>query len=99
MIADAGTPLRVISLLPSATEIVCALGAAPALVGISHECDYPDAIRDRPVLTRSRLAAGGASRDIDTAVRDVIRDALSLYAVDEQQLSALEPDVIITQDL
>jgi iron complex transport system substrate-binding protein len=91
--------LRIISLLPSATEIVCALSATENLVGISHECDFPEVIRDRPVLTRSRIDLHGSSRAIDTAVRVVTRDALSIYAVDEQKLSALEPDVIVTQDL
>ena len=90
---------RIISLLPSGTEIVCALGAANALVGISHECDYPAAIRDRPVLTRSRVATDGSSRSIDAAVRGVIQGALSVYAVDDEKLGALEPDVIVTQDL
>jgi iron complex transport system substrate-binding protein len=90
---------RVVSLLPSATEIVCALGAETTLVGISHECDFPEAIRDRAVLTRSRIDASGSSRAIDAAVRAVIRDALSIYAVDEARLAALEPDVIVTQDL
>lgn len=90
---------RIVSLLPSATEIVCALGAGESLVGISHECDFPDAIRDRPVLTRSRIDVHASSRAIDAAVRTVIHDALSIYAVDEQRLGALEPDVIVTQDL
>jgi len=90
---------RIVSLLPSATEIVCALGAAESLVGISHECDFPEAIRDRPVLTRSRIDVLGSSRAIDDAVRAVIRDALSIYAVDEPRLAALEPDIIVTQDL
>ena len=90
---------RIVSLLPSATEIVCALGAEQHLVGISHECDYPESIRDRPVLTRSRIDPHGSSADIDAAVRIVLRDALSIYAVDEDQLAALEPDVIVTQDL
>lgn len=91
--------MRIVSLLPSATEIVCALGAAEALVGISHECDFPDAIRDRPVLTRSRIDASGTSRAIDVAVRAVIRDAISIYDVDADRLAALAPDVIVTQDL
>jgi iron complex transport system substrate-binding protein len=93
------TALRIISLLPSATEIVCALGACDGLVGISHECDFPESIRDRPVLTRARIDARGSSRAIDTAVRAVVRDALSIYVVDEERLGALEPDVIVTQDL
>lgn len=90
---------RIASLLPSATEIVCAVGAEQHLVGISHECDFPATIRDRRVLTRSRIAAHGTSRAIDTAVRAVITDALSMYAVDEAALAELAPDVIITQDL
>jgi iron complex transport system substrate-binding protein len=91
--------MRIVSLLPSATEIVCALGAGAELVGISHECDHPDSIRGRPVLTRSRIAGGGSSRAIDEAVRAVVRDALSIYAVDEERLGRLAPDVIVTQDL
>lgn len=91
--------MRVVSLLPSATEIVCALGAAGELVGISHECDFPPEVRDRRVLTRARIDASASSAAIDAAVRVVIRDALSIYAVDEAGLAALAPDVIITQDL
>jgi iron complex transport system substrate-binding protein len=93
------TARRIVSLLPSATEMVCAVGAEAELVGISHECDFPEEIRDRPVLTRSRLAAGGTSRSIDSAVRAVLGDALSIYAVDEERLAALAPDVVVTQDL
>ena len=91
--------MRVISLLPSATEIVCALGAADQLIGISHECDFPDEIRDRTVLTRSRIDVRGTSRAIDVAVREVARDALSIYEIDDEQLAALAPDLIVTQDL
>jgi iron complex transport system substrate-binding protein len=90
---------RIVSLLPSSTEILCALGAAEDLVGISHECDFPESIRDRPVLTRARIDAHGSSRAIDAAVRAAIPEALSIYAVDEARLGALEPDVIVTQDL
>jgi iron complex transport system substrate-binding protein len=90
---------RVVSLLPSATEIVCAIGAESLLVGISHECDFPASVRDRPVLTRSRLGSGGTSAEIDRAVRALVADALSIYAVDETRLAELSPDVIVTQDL
>ena len=91
--------MRIVSLLPSATEMVCALGAARDLVGVSHECDFPAEIRDRPVLTRSRIGTDGTSLAIDQAVRGVITNALSIYAVDDAQLAALAPDVIVTQDL
>ncbi|MCZ7582658.1 MAG: hypothetical protein M5R36_04590 [Deltaproteobacteria bacterium] len=91
--------MRIVSLLPSATEIVCALGAEAELVGISHECDFPAAVRDRTVLTAPRTHLGGASREIDEAVRYAIRDALSIYIVDENKLAELAPDVIVTQDL
>ncbi len=90
---------RIVSLLPSATEIVCALGAADQLVGISHECDFPEAIRDRAVLTLSRIDSSGSSLAIDLAVRGVIANALSIYSVDDTRLAELAPDVIVTQDL
>lgn len=89
--------LRIVSLLPSATEIVCALGAEDELVGISHECDFPASVAARPVLTRSRLDADDTSRGIDAAVCAV--DALGIYAIDEAALAAAAPDVIVTQDL
>lgn len=91
--------MRVISLLPSATEMVCALGEGASLVGISHECDFPAEIRDRPVLTRSLIDPNGSSRAIDRAVRGVLAAALSVYEVDVDRLGALRPDVVITQDL
>jgi iron complex transport system substrate-binding protein len=93
------TMARIVSLLPSATEIVCAVGAEAELVGVSHECDFPASVAGRPVLTRSRVDIHASSRAIDTAVRAVVPDALSIYTVDEEQLGALAPDVIVTQDL
>jgi iron complex transport system substrate-binding protein len=79
--------------------MVCALGAASELVAVSHECDYPDEIRHLPALTRARLQAPASSAAIDRAVRSVLEDALSLYTVDHERLAALEPDLILTQDL
>jgi iron complex transport system substrate-binding protein len=91
--------MRIVSLLPSATEMICAVGAIDDLVGVSHECDFPEEVRGRSVLTSPRIDVGASSKTIDTAVRDVVRDALSVYSVDEQKLAALQPDVIVTQDL
>ena len=90
---------RIISLLPSATEIVCALGAGPELVGISHECDFPELVLGVPTLTASRLRVAISSARIDRDLRAMVRDALSIYTVDESRLAALAPDCIVTQDL
>lgn len=90
---------RIVSLLPSATELVCSVGAQDCLVGISHECDFPSAITGLPRLTAARIDSSAPSADIDREVRAVVRDALSIYTVDEALLRSLEPDVIVTQDL
>lgn len=90
---------RVVSLLPSATELVCAVGARDELVGISHECDFPPDVVGLPVLTSARIGVGLSSSDIDRRVRSVIRDALSIYSVDAELLGELRPDLIVTQDL
>ncbi len=91
--------LRIASLLPSATEIVCALGAREELVGRSHECDYPPGIEKVAVLTSARIGPILTSKGIDTAVRDVLRDALAVYEIDIEGLRKAGPDVIVTQDL
>ncbi|MCC6409069.1 MAG: ABC transporter substrate-binding protein [Planctomycetes bacterium] len=92
-------PLRVASLLPAATEIVAALGAADRLVGVSHECDWPAAVRGLPVLTRPRVGATGTSREIHDAISKQAVSALAVYDVDLVALAAARPDVIVTQDL
>jgi iron complex transport system substrate-binding protein len=79
--------------------MVCALGAEEQLVGVSHECDYPEAVRALPVLTRTRLASRGSSAAIDAAVRALVGEALSIYSVDEAALARAAPDLIVTQDL
>ena len=89
---------RVASLLPAATEIACALGAREQLVGISHECDHPGGLAGLPVLTRSRVAAGGGAR-IHAEVAALVRQALAVFEVDERALAAARPDVVLTQDL
>ncbi|MEO7995561.1 MAG: cobalamin-binding protein, partial [bacterium] len=92
------TATRIVSLLPSATEIICRLGLESQLVGISHECDYPATITHLPRLTRPKIDVHASSRDIDTAVRALSTEGLSVYAVDEALLASLHPDLIVTQD-
>jgi len=91
--------MRIVSLLPSSTEIVHALGAEADLVGISHECDYPEAVRGLPVLTSSKIDVSQLSADIDRDVRRVLTDALAVYDVDAEGLGEVRPDVVLTQDL
>jgi iron complex transport system substrate-binding protein len=87
---------RIVSLLPAATEIACALGFRAALVGRSHECDHPPGVESLPACTRPRLA-DGTSGEIDAHVRSLVARALSIYEVDEALLRALAPSVILTQ--
>ena len=90
-------PPRVLSLLPSCTEIVCALGLEELLVGRSHECDFPESIRALPACTRSSIDSDRSSAGIDQQVKSGFRDALSLYQVDIALVRELNPDVILTQ--
>jgi iron complex transport system substrate-binding protein len=90
---------RIASLLPSATEIVCALGAEADLVGVSHECDFPESVRGLPALTRARLRAVRGSRAIDQDVRSILQHALAVYEIELARLEEVRPDVIVTQDL
>ncbi|MDQ5850813.1 MAG: hypothetical protein M3380_01850 [Chloroflexota bacterium] len=93
-------PPRIVSLLPSATEIVCALGLEDALVGITHECDYPPSVAGKPALTASRISHQRmSSAEIDHAVRTQLDGHGSIYALDEEKLHALKPDLILTQEL
>jgi iron complex transport system substrate-binding protein len=92
--------IRICSLLPSATEIVADLGLAASLVGVSAECDWPPRVRGLPVVTSARIdSATLSAREIDEGVREALEHGESLYAVGEEQLDALDPDLVITQDL
>ncbi len=90
--------MRVVSLICSATEIVCALGRGGDLVGRSHECDYPPGVEALPVLTAPQFELGGSSGEIDARVKDLVRDGLAIYRIDADRLRDLRPDVIVTQD-
>ena len=88
---------RVVSLIASATEIVCALGREADLVGRSHECDYPPSVGNLPICTEPKFATTVSSREIDRQVKDLLREALSIYRVDVNALRRLRPDLILTQ--
>ena len=92
--------MRIASLLPSATEIVCLLGLDDRLVGVTHECDYPEAARRKPVLTASVLEhAGVSSAAIDLHIREQVHQGSSIYRLDRDLLEQLNPDLILTQEL
>ena len=88
---------RIASLLPSCTEIICMLGYRENLVGISHECDYPNSISNLPVLTKARLSSDRNSIEINQSVTDLLQRGLSVYDVDASLLKSLSPDIIVTQ--
>jgi iron complex transport system substrate-binding protein len=92
--------MRVVSVLPSATEIVCRLGASEELVGRSAECDYPERVRSLPVVMRpTSLDTERPSSEIDARVRASLEEGASLYELDLEVLRALRPDLLLTQDL
>jgi iron complex transport system substrate-binding protein len=91
--------MRVVSLLPSATEILFALGFDKEIVGVSHECDFPAEARTKRVVIHSRLPHDAPPAEIDRLVREYVSRGESLYSVDAAALEELEPDLIITQDL
>jgi len=88
---------RIISLLPAATEIVCALGLEHSLVGRSHECDFPASVKRLPVCSEANFADDLSSLEIDIKVKEILTEALSIYTVKREVIKELAPDVVITQ--
>ena len=92
--------MKIVSLLPSATEIVCELGLHDQLVGVSHDCDWPPEVQDeRPVVSTAVVSGDESSRQIDDVITERIHQGLSVYHLDQDLLAQLEPDVILTQEL
>ncbi len=90
--------VRIVSLIPSGTEILAALGLSDAIVGRSHECDYPPEIQDRPICTQARLNTNAPSSEIHDQVNDLLQSALSIYQIKTDVLEKLQPTHIVTQD-
>jgi iron complex transport system substrate-binding protein len=91
--------MRIVSLVPHATELLFALGAGPEVVGVTHECDFPPAAEQLPRVTSDVLPAGLSAAEIDAAVRERTLDGEAIYELDRDALAALEPDLIVTQAL
>ena len=89
--------MKIVSLLPSATEIVCAIGLEDSLVGRSHECDFPATVKHLPVCSEANFPDNMSSAAIDVKVKEILADALSVYTVNREQIKQLAPDVVITQ--
>lgn len=89
--------VRVASMLASGTEIVVGLGLEDALIAISHECDFPESVLDRPRITRTTIDISATSGQIDDAVQEHMRSGAPLYEIDANALASLRPDVIVTQ--
>jgi len=91
--------MRICSFLPSSTELAYALGLGDSLAGVTFECDYPPEARQKPVVVHSKLRHGLSAREIDREVNDFAARGESLYRLDIEKLRAIQPDLIITQDL
>jgi iron complex transport system substrate-binding protein len=91
--------MRIVSLVPHATELLFALGLGDDIVAVTHECDFPEAARSLPQITRDKLPSGLTTAEIDAAVREYTERGEAIYELDEERLHELEPDLIVTQEL
>jgi iron complex transport system substrate-binding protein len=91
--------MRIVSLVPHATELLFALGLGDDVVGVTHECDFPEAARSLPHITRDKLPPGLSAAEIDAAVRELTERGEAIYELDAERLHELEPDLIVTQEL
>ncbi len=91
--------MKIVSLLPSATEIICALGLEEHLVGITHECDFPPSVQSLPKVTTTLIPHDASSAEIDALVRERLKTQLALYSLDMPMLERLQPDLLVTQAL
>jgi len=91
--------MRIVSLVPSATEMICTLGLGDQLVGVTHECDYPDVVRSLPKVTRAAIPIDVSSAQIDAMVHESVGSSKSLFDLDRKKLVSLKPDLVITQSL
>jgi iron complex transport system substrate-binding protein len=91
--------MRIVSLVPHATELLFALGLGDDVVAVTHECDFPEAARSLPHITRDKLAPGLSASEIDAAVREYTERGEAIYELDSERLRELEPDLIVTQEL
>ena len=91
--------MKIVSLLPSATEIICALGLEEHLVGVTHECDYPPFVQNLPKVTRTLIPHDASSAETDALVRERLKTQMALYSLDMPTLERLQPDLLVTQAL
>ncbi len=99
VLRDTFSPMRIVSMLPSATEILFALGLGDSVAGVTFECDYPPEARAKQIVVRTRLSESLSAAEIDSAVAEFIARGESLYTVDAEALRVIEPDLVLTQDL
>ena len=91
--------MKIVSLLPAATEILCDMGLAEYISAVSHECDYPSAVKNKIKITSSIIPNNTNQNAIDKLVKEAVKNNIPLYAVDNEQLNTINPDLIITQGL